>query len=95
MKDDTKCLKINNIDTNKIRVSEKKLYSKEHNSYKCYVFYEHDGDHIPLRIILKDAVDKYNVYRDKDSKGGKGMGFKLDDDDLLTKVCNIFERIEE
>ena len=29
---DTKCFKINDIDINKIRVSDKKLYNKEHNS---------------------------------------------------------------
>ena len=95
MKDNTKCLKINEIDINKIRVSEEKLYSKEHNSCKYYVFYEHDDDYIPLRIILRDVVGKCNVYRDKDnSKGGKEMGFKLDDGSL-TKVCNIFEYIEK
>ena len=92
MKDNTKCF--NGIDINKIRVSEKNRYSKEHNSYKYYEL--HDDDYIPLRIILKDVVGKCNVYRDKDNnKGGKGMGFKPDDDDLLTKVCNIFEHIEE
>ena len=35
---DTKYVKINDIDIDKIRVSGKKLYNKEHNSYKCYVF---------------------------------------------------------
>ena len=34
---DVECFKINDIDINKIRVSDKKLYSKEHNSYKYYV----------------------------------------------------------
>ena len=29
MKDNTKCLKINDIDINEIRVSEKKLYNKK------------------------------------------------------------------
>ena len=60
------------------------------------MFYEHDDDdYILLKIILRDVVGKYNVYRDKDNaKGGKGMGFKLDDDSL-TKVYNIFVHIEE
>ena len=31
---DTKCFRINDIDINKIRVSEQKLYIKKHNSYK-------------------------------------------------------------
>ena len=51
MKDNTKYLKINDIDINKIRVSEKKLYSKKHHAYKYYVFYEHDDEYIPLKII--------------------------------------------
>ena len=34
----TKYFKINDIDIDKIRVSDKKLYNKEHNSYKYYVF---------------------------------------------------------
>ena len=53
MKDNTKFFKMNDIDINKIRVSEKKVYSKKHNSYKYYVFYEHDSEYIPLRIILQ------------------------------------------
>ena len=31
---DSECFNIDDIDVNKIRVSNKKLYSKEHNSYK-------------------------------------------------------------
>ena len=95
MKDNTKCFKINDVDIKKIRVSEKKLYSKEHNSYKYYVFHEHDDDYIPLRIILKDVVGKYNVYRDRDnSNSAKGMSFKIDDD-LLFKSYHIFEHFAE
>ena len=41
---DTKYFKIDDVDINKIRVSDEKLYSKEHNSNKYYVFYEHDDD---------------------------------------------------
>ena len=32
MKDNTKCFKMNDIDINKIRVSERKVYSKKNNS---------------------------------------------------------------
>ena len=31
---DTECFRINDIDIDKIRVSDIKLYNKEHNSYK-------------------------------------------------------------
>ena len=48
-----KCIKINEVDTDKIRVSEKKLYNKEYNSYKYYVFYEHDDN----EYILKKNMD--------------------------------------
>ena len=33
-KDISKCFGINDIDINKIRISEKSLYSKQHNAYK-------------------------------------------------------------
>ena len=38
---DAECFRINDIDIDKIRVSDKKLYNKEHNSYKYYVFYKY------------------------------------------------------
>ena len=62
---DTKCFKIDYVDINKIRVSDKKLYSIEHNSYKYYMFYEHDdAEYIPLKIVLKDVVGYYNDFKD-------------------------------
>ena len=83
---DTECFEINDIVINKIRVSDKKLYNKEHNSYKYYVFYEHDDKFIPLKIILIDVVGYYNYYKDNskyDAKySAKRMSFKLDDDSL-------------
>ena len=62
---DTKWLRIYDIDIEKIRVSDRKLYNKEHNSYKYYVFYEHSDKYIPLRIILRDVNGYYNDYKDK------------------------------
>ena len=56
VKDNSKCFKISEIDFNKIRVFEKKLYSKKYNSYKYYGVYEHDNEYIPLRVTLKDVV---------------------------------------
>ena len=88
---DVECFKINDIDINKIRVSDKKLYSKEHNSYKYYVFYEHEDKYIPLKIILKDVIGCYNDY--KDNASGNARNFKLDDDSL-EKIYDIFEYIE-
>ena len=62
---DTKWLRIYDIDIEKIRVSDRKLYNKEHNSYKYYVFYEHNDKYIPLRIILRDVNGYCNDYNDK------------------------------
>ena len=56
---DTECFETNDIDIHKIRLSNKTLYNKEYNSYKYYVFYEHD-EYIPLKTILKDVVGYYN-----------------------------------
>ena len=93
MKDNTKCFKINNIDVNKIKVSEKKLCSKTYNSYKYYVFYEDDNEYVPLRIILKDVLGKYSIYRDREiNEDVKSMSFKFDDE-VYYKISAIFERI--
>ena len=81
---DTKCFKIHDVDINKIRVSDKKLYSKEHSLYKYYVFYEDDDECIPLKIVLKDVLGYYNDYKNNckyDTKHcAKKMNFKVDDD---------------
>ena len=84
------CFKIDDVDINKISVSDKKLYRKEHNSYKYYVFYEHDDKYIPLKITSKDVAGYCNDYKDN----GKKMNFKLDYDSL-DKIYDIFEYIEE
>ena len=95
---DTECFRINDVDINNIRVSDKKLYNKEHNSYKYYVFYEHNYKYIPLKIILRDVVGYHNDYKDNskyDSKySANRMNFKLDDDSL-DKSYDIFEYIEK
>ena len=87
---DTECLRISEIDTNKIRVSDKNLYNKEHNSCKHYVYYEHNDKYIPLKVILRNAVGYYNDYKDN----GKTMNFKFDDNSL-DKIIDLFEQIEE
>ena len=87
---DVECFRIIDIDIKKIRVSDKKLYNKEHNSYKYYVLYERDDKYIPLKIILGDVVGYYNDYKDN----GKTTNFKLDDDSL-DKIIDVFKHIEE
>ena len=95
---DTECFEINDKEINKIRVSDKTLYNKQHNSNKYYVFYDHDDKYIPLKIILIDVVGYYNDYDDNskyDVKySAKRMNFKLDDN-LLDKIYDIFEHIEK
>ena len=87
---DVEYFRINDIDINKIRVSDKKLCNKEHNSYQYYVFCEHDNKYIPLKIVLRDVVGYYNDYKDN----GKTMNFRRDDDSF-DKIIVIFEYIEE
>ena len=87
MKDNSKCFGINDIDINKIRISEKSLYSKQHNAYKYYVLYEHNNEYMPLRITLKDLVGYYDVYNDN-----KRMNFKINDE-LSDKIYRSLENI--
>ena len=92
-KDNSKCFRINDIDINKIRISEKCLYSKQHNAYKYYVLYEHNNEYMPLRITLKDLVRYYDLYNDD-----KRMNCKINDelsDKLYQSLKNIFEQIEK
>ena len=89
MKDNTRCFKITDIDINKIRVSEQRLYIKPHNLYKYYVLYEHDNEYFPLRIILKDVVGYYSVYDDS-----KKMNFNVNDKPY-DKLSDIFEHIQK
>ena len=49
-KDNNDSFGIDEIDINKVRVSEKSLYNKQHNAYKYYVLYEHNDKYMPLRI---------------------------------------------
>ena len=94
---DTECFEINDMDIDKTRVSDKRLYSKQHNSYKYYVFYEHNDKYTPLKIILTDMVGYYNDYKENskyDTKySAKRMNFRLNDDSL-DKVYDIFGYIE-
>ena len=94
----TKCFRINYIYINKIRLSDKKLYNKEHNSYKYCVFSEHDDKYILRKIILRDVVGYYNDDKDNstyDAKyGTKTMNFKLDDGSL-DKICDILSMLKK
>ena len=88
-KDNEKCFGIDEIDINKIGISERRFYSKEHNVYTYYVLYEYNNEYMPLRITY------YDVYNDND----KRMNFKINNDEHSHKsyqeLENIFEHIEE
>ena len=49
-KKNTKMLKIQDIDLNKIKISKKKLYSKPNDAYKHFIVYYHNGQGISLLI---------------------------------------------
>ena len=89
-KETTRVFNISDIDIDKIKVSDKKLYIKKHDSCKHYVFDEYDNEYIPLKITLLDVPGFYNIYNDN----GKTMNFKFDDDSL-EKIIDIFEHIGE
>ena len=53
------------------------------------MFYEHDSEYIPLRIILKDVVGYYSVYNDS-----KKMNFSVKDVPY-DKFSDILDHIDE
>ena len=53
------------------------------------MFYEHDNEYIPLRIILKDIVGYYDVYND-DKKKNFSVNYEHYD-----KLIKILEHIDE
>ena len=77
-KEDSRVFKINDIDIDKIRVSDKKLYNKEHGSYKHYVFYKDGNDGNELIHCY------YNIFKGT----SKTMNFNLDDNSLQ-KIVDI------
>ena len=98
---DSKYFDINNIDINKIIVSKAKLFMKENNSYKHYIFYEDGDKYFPLNICFsKTLAPYYNEYDDEDGEYdgnvSKSMSFVISDDtDLFDKVNNILEYIRD
>ena len=50
--ENTKNFKINDAGTNQIKVSNEKLYRKIYDSCKCYVLYEYNNKHNPLKTFL-------------------------------------------
>ena len=75
-KEDSRVFNIKDRDIDKIRVSDKKLYNKKHDSCKYCLFYEDYNEYIPLKITLLDVPGYYNIFNDDT----KTMNFKLDDD---------------
>ena len=65
------------------------IYSKIHDSYKRYVFHEHNNKHIPLNIYLSDGTGRYYSFNDDD----KSINFILNDD-LFEKFYEIFSDME-
>ena len=71
----------------KTRLSNKKLYNKEHNSFKYYLFYEHDDEYIPQKIVLKDVVGYYNDH--------KHNGMKVEMKNMLKQLYMMKHALEK
>ena len=92
---DSKYFNVCDIDINKIRVSNTRLIMKKDNLYKYYIFYEDGGKYIPLNTCFSKALAGY--YNDKwfdDGNVSKTIGFVISDD-LVDRVNDIFNHIEE
>ena len=92
---DSKYFNINNIDINKIRVSNEKVLMKEDNSYKYYIFYEDRDEYIPLNICYsKTLAGYYNDIEFDNGNVSKTMSFVTDDDlkDRINDILNILKK---
>ena len=89
---DSEDFNINDIKIDKMRVSDKKLYKKEHDSYKY--FYEDGNVYIHLKMTLIDVLGYYSVFKGDSKYDCKIMNFKLDDNSL-EKFIDIFDHIGE
>ena len=98
----SKHFNISDIDINRIRVSNPKLFRKEKKSYKRYILHEHGDKYVPLNICFNNTLlGYYNEYINKDINKNdseyilKKMNFIFDDNDLAYKIIDIFEYIEK
>ena len=87
---------INNIDVNKILISEKEKYGK-YNSFKYFIGYN-DNDVIkPLYLELSQMtgyIDKFNEHKNK-NKNNKNiitMSFKVKDKKILKNYNKIWKK---
>ena len=78
---------IHDLDVNKILVSKKESYGTK-NSLKYIIGYNHDGVIRPLCIKLPQMI----VYV-KHFDSNKRMSFKVDDNKLLKKYNQIWEKL--
>ena len=90
---DKRLFKIEDIDINKIVVSDKEVYSKENNSSKYFIGYNDDDDVIrPLRVKLSQMVG-YIKHLKNDNAINKTMSFKATNDRLLNYYNEIWKSI--
>ena len=62
-RDDTDPININDIDLNKMKTSKKKIYSKNHNTFRYYIGYFDNNKVIPLIIELPNDKLLKNIEK--------------------------------
>ena len=90
---------ISDIDINRIRVSNEKLFRKEDKLCKHCIFYEDCDKYVHLNICFNNMLlGYYNEYinekKNNNEYTSKTMNFALDDDSV-DKIINIFRSIEK
>ena len=88
---DSKHFNIIDIDINKIKLSNCKVFVKENNPYKHYIFYQDGDKYIPLNICFSKTLGGYyNEYPNENGNVSKTMNFVIDDEDLINRINDIF-----
>ena len=74
-------ININEVDIERIKLSNKKSYGKD--SFKYFIGYRHEGNAFPSPLFIK--LPQMNVYTKYFDKNSKCMNYLVKDEKILNK----------
>ena len=81
---------INEVDIRRIKVSDKKSYSKD--SFKYFIGYRHEGNSFPSPLSIK--LPRMNAYTKYFDKNNEYMNHLVKDENMLKKYLKILNKIK-
>ena len=81
---------INEVDIRRIKVSDKKSYSKD--SFKYFIGYRHENNSFPSPLSIK--LPRMNAYTKYFDKNNEYMNHLVKDENMLKKYLKILNKIK-